>query len=417
MKLALPVLVGNSRESRGGCGSWKPSGCADPGVVVVEAGDDRGDARRGCGRSRRRTSSHGTGWSGPSSVRASWQTIATSLRSSVARRAAGCRATGAPSTSNPRRTTCCLPPAWTSRSVRPSDGRISARRAVHDVGAVQLRRDLHGQRAAAQRGLGDRRCRGWPTTKLPPMPMNTLASPSRIARIASTVSKPCSRGAGEAELARRARRGTSSGIFSQMPIVRSPCTLEWPRTGHTPGAGLADHAAQQQQVDDLADRRHRVLVLGEAHRPADDRALGRRSACCATRSSLRRGRCPVACEHACRDRPRATCVGVLVEARAVRRSMKSRSSTVPGARSSASSSSRPSAWNSAMSPPSRICRNSSAIGDAVADHAVHLLRVLEPHQPGLGQRVDRDDLGAVAPSPSPARRACAGGWCPGSGRR
>ena len=25
-KLALPVLVGNSRESRGGCGSWKPSG-------------------------------------------------------------------------------------------------------------------------------------------------------------------------------------------------------------------------------------------------------------------------------------------------------------------------------------------------------------------------------------------------------
>ena len=25
-KLALPVLVGNSRESRGLCGSWKPSG-------------------------------------------------------------------------------------------------------------------------------------------------------------------------------------------------------------------------------------------------------------------------------------------------------------------------------------------------------------------------------------------------------
>ena len=33
--------------------------------------------------------------------------------------------------------------------------------------------------------------------------------------------------------------------------------------------------------------------------------------------------------------------------------------------------------------------------DAVADHAVHLLRILEPDQPGLRQRVDRNDLGAV----------------------
>ncbi|SLJ56936.1 Uncharacterised protein [Mycobacteroides abscessus subsp. abscessus] len=29
-----------------------------------------------------------------------------------------------------------------------------------------------------------------------------------------------------------------SGIFSQMPIVRSPCTLECPRTGHRPAPGL-----------------------------------------------------------------------------------------------------------------------------------------------------------------------------------
>jgi hypothetical protein len=38
-----------------------------------------------------------------------------------------------------------------------------------------------------------------------------------------------------------------------------------------PGAGLADVAAQQQEVDDLLDRGHGVAVLGEAHRPADDR--------------------------------------------------------------------------------------------------------------------------------------------------
>ena len=68
---------------------------------------------------------------------------------------------------------------------------------------------------------------------------------------------------------------------------------------------------------------------------------------------------------------------------------------MPGAASSASSSSRPRPANSAMSPPRRICTNSSAIGDAVADDAVHLLRILEPHQAGLGQRVDGDDLRAV----------------------
>jgi hypothetical protein len=34
-------------------------------------------------------------------------------------------------------------------------------------------------------------------------------------------------------------------------------------------------------------------------------------------------------------------------------------------------------------------------GRAPADDAVHLLRVLEPHQSGLGQRVDAEDLRAV----------------------
>ncbi|CAL2062578.1 exported protein of unknown function [Streptomyces murinus] len=36
----------------------------------------------------------------------------------------------------------------------------------------------------------------------------------------------------------------------------------------------ADVAAQQQEVDDLADRRHGVLVLGQTHRPAHDGPLG-----------------------------------------------------------------------------------------------------------------------------------------------
>ena len=74
-------------------------------------------------------------------------------------------------------------------------------------------------------------------------------------------------------------------------------------------------------------------------------------------------------------------------------------------------------WNSARSPPMRICRNASASATPPTEHAVRRLRVLEPHQPGLGQRVDRDDLRAVAPLPSRVPTASAGGSCPGSGRR
>ena len=74
-------------------------------------------------------------------------------------------------------------------------------------------------------------------TKLPPMPTKTLALPSRNARIESTVSRPCSRGGSKPYSSRSASRKWS-GTFSQMPMVRSPCTLEWPRTGHRPAPGL-----------------------------------------------------------------------------------------------------------------------------------------------------------------------------------
>ena len=73
--------------------------------------------------------------------------------------------------------------------------------------------------------------------KLPPMPMNTEARPSRIALIASTVSYPCLRGVTMPNWWSRAFKNVS-GTCSQMPMVRSPCTLECPRTGHTPAPGL-----------------------------------------------------------------------------------------------------------------------------------------------------------------------------------
>jgi hypothetical protein len=64
-----------------------------------------------------------------------------------------------------------------------------------------------------------------------------LARPSRIALMASTVSTPCSRGLTIPNRESNASKNFS-GIFSQMPIVRSPCTLEWPRTGHRLAPGL-----------------------------------------------------------------------------------------------------------------------------------------------------------------------------------
>ena len=57
-----------------------------------------------------------------------------------------------------------------------------------------------------------------------------------------------------------------------MPHVRLPWTLQCPRIGARPGALAADVAAQEQHVDDLADRVDAVLLLGQAEAPGDDRA-------------------------------------------------------------------------------------------------------------------------------------------------
>ena len=83
-----------------------------------------------------------------------------------------------------------------------------------------------------------RRCPAQRETKLPPRPTNTLTSPSRMAADRRRrVSRPCSRGGSKPNSSRSASR-KASGSRSQMPMVRSPCTLEWPRTGHRPAPGL-----------------------------------------------------------------------------------------------------------------------------------------------------------------------------------
>jgi hypothetical protein len=100
------------------------------------------------------------------------------------------------------------------------------------VGAVEFGRDLHGESQAASAsavysvsGVAER--------KLPPIAKKTFARPGvhrldRLHRVEAVRARRL-----EVELARE--RVEEGGVGrSQMPIVRSPCTFEWPRTGQTP---------------------------------------------------------------------------------------------------------------------------------------------------------------------------------------
>src|SRR5665647_2602251 len=73
--------------------------------------------------------------------------------------------------------------------------------------------------------------------KFPPSEMNTSTASFSKALTVSTESSPCSRGALIPNSASNAFSIHSLG-FSHTPIVRSPWTLEWPRTGHAPAPGL-----------------------------------------------------------------------------------------------------------------------------------------------------------------------------------
>ncbi|MNE19616.1 hypothetical protein D3C80_1127040 [compost metagenome] len=73
--------------------------------------------------------------------------------------------------------------------------------------------------------------------KLPPRPMNTLARPSSIALMANTALCPWVRGTLNWKRCSMASSSAADG-FSSMPMVRSPCTLLWPRTGDRPAPGL-----------------------------------------------------------------------------------------------------------------------------------------------------------------------------------
>ncbi len=132
-------------------------------------------------------------------------------------------------------TRCSRPPVL-SFSERPSAGRISASRPVTTCERLSFV-DTWTVRSARRMAASVTAVSETAETKLPPIAKKTLTLPSRSAWTASTVSRPCSRGGSKPNSSRSASR-KCSGARSQMPIVRSPCTLEWPRTGHRPAPGL-----------------------------------------------------------------------------------------------------------------------------------------------------------------------------------
>ena len=131
--------------------------------------------------------------------------------------------------------TCCGPAACMSISVRPRHGRISASRPctrwlrLSLVATCTVRSQL--RRAAWVAAVS-----GVAAAKLPPMAKNTFARPSRMASIAPMVSWPGARGGSNPNTSRSRSRNACGG-FSQIIIVRSPCTLLCPRTGQAPAPG------------------------------------------------------------------------------------------------------------------------------------------------------------------------------------
>ena len=104
-------------------------------------------------------------------------------------------------------------------------------------------------------------------TKLPPIPMNTFALPSRSARIDVD--------GVEAVLARRLEaelvaQRVEEVVGRPLPDAHGAVALDVGVAAHRAqaGAGLADVALQQRDVDELLDRGDRVAVLGDAPSPS-----------------------------------------------------------------------------------------------------------------------------------------------------
>ncbi len=245
-KLALPVLVGNSRESRGGCGSWKPSGCADFAVVVVATGHDGRDSvadgvvvvvelfpRHGVVRPKqgarqfaddRDLAAHLVAWRMEAAARQVHH------RHRILNGYLPLR---------------CLLDVAVGAAERGQD---QGRRPMDEVATVQFRRNLNRQRAGAQGGLGYRGVRGG---------RGEVAAHAHEHLGAAVAHRPDRVDGVHAVLARAddAEPGVERGqevLGHLLPDAHRAVALDVGMAAHRaqPGARLADHAAHQQQVGD-----------------------------------------------------------------------------------------------------------------------------------------------------------------------
>ncbi|MCO5588369.1 hypothetical protein L7F22_042324 [Adiantum nelumboides] len=256
--------------------------------------------------------------------------------------------------------------------------------AAVQVRPVDLRRDLHGQPGAGQRrgrdigvrcGLQEVAAEADEDLDLP-----VTHGPDAVDGVQAVLT-----GRVERELG---LQGVEEGVRDALPDAHRPVALDVGVAAdrEQPGAPLADVALGQGDVGDLLDRRDAVAVLGQTHRPAED-GLAR---------VPQQGRGPgdvgpgqpggpgdgVAVDRGDVVAPGVEAGGVPVEELVVQ--------GVPLDEQRADGLEQ---REVAVDPDRQV-----EVGDvgAASEDARRGLRVLEPHQPGLAQRVDREDRGAVA---------------------
>ncbi len=166
------------------------------------------------------------------------------------------------------------PLACISCSVRPRQGRMIASLPTSRCERLSLVAICTARSSLA---IAGKHCSGsgMATARLPPRQISTFDLPAMIACMAATASWPCAAGGLKPKVASM-RASISAPGFSVMPTVRSPCTLEWPRSGQMPAPGLPILPRMQQQIGDLLDVAGARRVLGDAHAVGDDRRVGLR---------------------------------------------------------------------------------------------------------------------------------------------
>ena len=158
------------------------------------------------------------------------------------------------------------------------------------MAAVELGRDLHGQRQRAPRRLHAAPCPERARTKLPPRPTNALTLPSQHALAGLDRAMPFSRGGSKPYSSVELVERHELRLFGDADRALA---LHVGVAAHRAdaGAGLADIAAQQQQIASICTFCDALAMLGQAHAVDADhgasRARRRRAA--ASRCGARRG--------------------------------------------------------------------------------------------------------------------------------